>query len=169
LPTSTAIPPPTPYVFTTCTRATLPLPLPFTLSLCQHSAASRRPCRPRHQNKYSGRSNRYFSISDVLIGSGAQQARYYSYTESAVSFPWVKWPESETDHTPQFSAGIKMRGATTPVLLCHHGMVFSKTMEGGTLPITSYLRADTAYSNKTSFSAWSACSDGTPIFKDYSV
>jgi hypothetical protein len=108
----------------------------MNFTLRYHCAVSRRPCRRRHQNKYSRRNKRYFSISDVLIGSVAQQARYD--TDSAVSFPWVKWPESETDLTTQFSAGIKMRGATTPVLVCLHGMVFHKTMERGSLPITRY-------------------------------
>ena len=54
------------------------------------------------------RSKTYFSISDVLIGSGAPAP-----------------PESETDQSPQFSTGIKVRGATPPVLIRLHGMVFN--------------------------------------------
>jgi hypothetical protein len=46
--------------------------------------------------------------------SETQRARYD--IDTAVSLPWVKWPKSETDDSPQFSAGIKMRGAIPPLL-----------------------------------------------------
>jgi len=62
-------------------------------------------------------------LHHIQVGSDAHPASYPMGTGG--SYPGVKRLGCEADHSPPFSAKVKMRGAVSPLPLSLHGIMLS--------------------------------------------